>query len=216
MSSMRRSPDQTPTERYPRNTGAIKFAKSRKEALKNVLLIPIRETVISNGLPYSIQFSVAMTPAIELLVRARIAHEVQAYEHQTGRHGYGDDAVEQLGLDSHQVFKTLIASSSAGELLVAVIPVAAQLHLKALATAAAVRHCEMASPDAAQRATGYVLGGISPLGQKRMLRTFIDSSAQSRTQIHVSAGRRGLEVALSPHDLATLTGARFAVIARER
>ncbi len=157
-----------------------------------------------------------MTPAIQTLKRACIPHDIHAYEHQAGNQAYGEEAVERLGLDPHQVFKTLIASSSQGELLVALVPVAAQLDLKALAIAAGTRYCEMALPEAAQRATGYVLGGISPLGQKKKLRTFIDISAQSLSHIHVSAGRRGLEVALSPHDLALLTSARFAAIARER
>ena len=157
-----------------------------------------------------------MTPAIQALKRARIPYDVHAYEHQSGNHAYGEEAVERLGLDPHQVFKTLIASSGSGELLVAVVPVAAQLDLKALAIVAATRHCKMASPEAAQRATGYVLGGISPLGQKKKLRTFIDSSARALARIHVSAGRRGLEVALSPQDLATLTDAQFKPVARER
>lgn len=155
-----------------------------------------------------------MTPAIQALRRARVAHDVHAYEHEPGTHTYGAEAVEKLGLDAHQVFKTLIASSERGELLVALVPVADQLELKALARAAGVRRCVMATPETVQRATGYVLGGISPLGQKKALRSFIDSSATTLPQIHVSAGRRGLEVALSPQDLASVTGATFASITR--
>lgn len=155
-----------------------------------------------------------MTPAIQALQRAGIAHSVHAFEHQPRARNYGAEAVAKLGLDAHHVFKTLIASSEHGELLVALVPVADQLELKALARAAGVRRCVMATPEAAQRATGYVPGGISPLGQKRALRGFIDKSAQTLPQIHVSAGRRGLEVALSPQDLACAIGATFAPIAR--
>ena len=112
------------------------------------------------------------------------------------------------------MFKTLLASSEKGELLVAVVPVVGSLDLKALAQAAGVKKTEMADPAAAQRATGYLLGGISPLGQKKRLRTFIDSSAQAFTTLYVSAGRRGLEVELAPGVLAAQTQATFADIGR--
>ena len=112
------------------------------------------------------------------------------------------------------MFKTLLASSEKGELLVAVVPVVGTLDLKALAHAAGVKKCEMADPQAAQRATGYLVGGISPLGQKKRLRTFIDQSAQQHETIHVSAGRRGLEVELAAVVLATHTQGQFAEIGR--
>ena len=155
-----------------------------------------------------------MTPAINLLRKAGIAHQVLGYEHEPGAASYGLEAVEKLGLDATTVFKTLLAASEKNELLVAIVPVAGQLDLKALALAAGCKKCEMADKDAAQRATGYLLGGISPLGQKKRLRSFIDSSAQALSVIHVSAGRRGLEVALAPQDLAGLINAGWAPIGK--
>ncbi|MGH8452573.1 aminoacyl-tRNA deacylase, partial [Pseudomonas sp.] len=127
---------------------------------------------------------------------------------------YGLEAAEKLALDPARVFKTLLASSEKGELLVAVVPVVGSLDLKALAHAAGVKKVEMADPAAAQRATGYLLGGISPLGQKKRLRTFIDVTAQPLATIFVSAGRRGLEVELPAAVLAEHTQAKFAPIGR--
>ncbi|MBC3413656.1 MULTISPECIES: Cys-tRNA(Pro) deacylase [Pseudomonas] len=155
-----------------------------------------------------------MTPALDLLKKARAEHRVHSYEHDPKSASYGLEAAEKLGLDPQRVFKTLLASSEKGELLVAVVPVGGTLDLKALAHAAAVKKCEMADPQAAQRATGYLVGGISPLGQKKRLRTFIDSSAQAHDTIHVSAGRRGLEVELAATVLAAHTQGQFAAIGR--
>ena len=146
-----------------------------------------------------------MTPALDLLKKHRAEHRVHSYEHDPKSASYGLEAAEKLGLDPQQVFKTLLASSEKGELLVAVVPVVGTLDLKALAHAAGVKKCEMADPAAAQRATGYLVGGISPLGQKKRLRTFIDESAQNFATIHVSAGRRGLEVELAAAVLAEHT-----------
>ena len=146
-----------------------------------------------------------MTPALDLLKKHRAEHRVHSYEHDPKSASYGLEAAEKLGLDPQQVFKTLLASSEKGELLVAVVPVVGTLDLKALAHAAGVKKCEMADPAAAQRATGYLVGGISPLGQKKRLRTFIDDSAQNFATIHVSAGRRGLEVELAAAVLAEHT-----------
>lgn len=157
-----------------------------------------------------------MTPAISLLKREKIAHTVRSYGHDAHAGSYGGEAVDKLGLDPAQVFKTLLASTDTHELLVAVVPVAGQLDLKALAHAAGCRKCGMADVDAAQRATGYLVGGISPLAQKKRLRLFIDDSAQALATLHVSAGRRGLEVELSPVDLARLTRAAFAPISSAR
>ncbi|HDS1683425.1 TPA: Cys-tRNA(Pro) deacylase [Pseudomonas putida] len=155
-----------------------------------------------------------MTPALDLLKKARAEHRVHSYEHDPKSASYGLEAAEKLGLDPQQVFKTLLASSEKGELLVAVVPVVGTLDLKALAHAAGVKKCEMADPTAAQRATGYLVGGISPLGQKKRLRTFIDDSAQNFATIHVSAGRRGLEVELAAAVLAEHTQGKFAGIGR--
>jgi len=155
-----------------------------------------------------------MTPALDLLKKARAEHRVHSYEHDPKSASYGLEAAEKLGLDPLRVFKTLLASSEKGELLVAVVPVGGTLDLKALAHAAGVKKCEMADPQAAQRATGYLVGGISPLGQKKRLRTFIDQSAQQHETIHVSAGRRGLEVELAAAVLAAQTQAQFAEIGR--
>ncbi|MBD8475205.1 Cys-tRNA(Pro) deacylase [Pseudomonas sp. CFBP 8770] len=155
-----------------------------------------------------------MTPALDLLKKHRAEHRVHAYEHDPKAASYGLEAVEKLGLAAAQVFKTLLAATERSELLVAVVPVTGTLDLKALAQAAGVKKCEMADPQAAQRATGYLLGGISPLGQKKRLRTFIDQTAEALPSMFVSAGRRGLEVELAPQLLAEHTQGRFADIGR--
>ncbi|UBM26363.1 Cys-tRNA(Pro) deacylase [Pseudomonas sp. p1(2021b)] len=155
-----------------------------------------------------------MTPALDLLKKVRAEHRVHSYEHDPKSSSYGLEAAEKLGLDPQRVFKTLLASSEKGELLVAVVPVGGTLDLKALAQAAGVKKCEMADPAVAQRSTGYLVGGISPLGQKKRLRTFIDASAKQFDSIHVSAGRRGLEVELAATVLAEHTQGAFAEIGR--
>ena len=155
-----------------------------------------------------------MTPALDVLKKARAEHRVHSYEHDPKAASYGLEAAHKLGLAPAQVFKTLLAASEKGELLVAVVPVDGSLDLKALAQAAQVKKCDMADPAAAQRATGYLLGGISPLGQKKRLRTFIDQSAQALPSVYVSAGRRGLEVELSATVLAEHTQGLFAAIGR--
>jgi len=155
-----------------------------------------------------------MTPALDLLKKVRAEHRVHSYEHDPKAASYGLEAAEKLDLDAARVFKTLLACTEKGELLVAVVPVVGTLDLKALAQAAGAKKTEMADPAAAQRATGYLLGGISPLGQKKRLRTFIDETAQPFETIFVSAGRRGLEVELSAAVLAEHTQAAFAVIGR--
>jgi Cys-tRNA(Pro)/Cys-tRNA(Cys) deacylase len=155
-----------------------------------------------------------MTPAVEAARAAGIEHEVLEYEHDPrAEDGYGLEAARVLGLAAERIFKTLVASID-GRLAVAVVPVAARLDLKALAAALGGRKAEMAQPAEAQRATGYVIGGISPLGQRRRLPTVLDVSAEAFDRIYVSAGRRGLEIALAPADLARLTEAKVAAIAR--
>jgi Cys-tRNA(Pro)/Cys-tRNA(Cys) deacylase len=155
-----------------------------------------------------------VTPALDLLKKHRIEHQVLSYSHDPKVASYGLEAAEKLNLPPPQVFKTLLASTDKGELLVAVVPVIGSLDLKALAHAAGAKKADMAEPGAAQRATGYLLGGISPLGQKKRLRTFIDVSAQQYPVIYVSAGRRGLDVQLAASDLAALTQAQFAAVGR--
>ncbi|THU04099.1 Cys-tRNA(Pro) deacylase [Lampropedia puyangensis] len=155
-----------------------------------------------------------MTPAILLLKRTRTAHAIHSYEHDSKAPSYGLEAAEKLQLDPERVFKTLLAQTETGELLVGIVPVSGSLDLKALAHAAHCKKCDMADPQAAQRSTGYLLGGISPLGQKKPLRTFLDESAKAYTSIHVSAGRRGLEIELTAHDLITLCDGTFAPISK--
>ena len=156
-----------------------------------------------------------MTPALDLLKKVRAEYRVHSYEHDPKAASYGLEAAEKLGLEPARVFKTLLASTEKGELLVAVVPVVGTLDLKALAHAAGAKKTEMADPAAAQRSTGYLLGGISPLGQRKRLRTFIDETATPFETIFVSAGGRGLEVELSAQVLAAHTSATFAAIGRE-
>jgi Cys-tRNA(Pro)/Cys-tRNA(Cys) deacylase len=150
-----------------------------------------------------------MTPAINLAKRQGIPHRIHEYAHDPSHNSYGLEAAEKLGIDPQRVFKTLVVALDNGQLAVAVVPVSAQLNLKAFAKAAGAKRAAMADKNAAQRATGYVLGGVSPLGQKRQLATFVDASAQSLDTLYVSGGRRGLEIELRPSDLARLTGAGF-------
>jgi len=150
------------------------------------------------------------TPAIVAAERAGIAFAVYEYAHDPKAASYGLEAAEKLGVDPERVFKTLVADVD-GTLTVAVVPVAAQLDLKALG-----KRASMADPKLAERTTGYVAGGISPLGQRRLLPTVVDASALAFETIHVSAGRRGLEIELAPGDLLRLTGGRTAAIAAGR
>ncbi|MEU1347025.1 Cys-tRNA(Pro) deacylase [Streptomyces sp. NPDC005795] len=153
------------------------------------------------------------TPATVALTAAGVEFTVHAYEHDPASASYGEEAAEALGVSPDRVFKTLVADVD-GRLTVAVVPVAGSLDLKALASATGGKRATMADPAAAERTTGYVRGGISPLGQRKRLPTVLDASARSHATICVSAGRRGLEVELSPTDLAALTNAAFAPIGR--
>ncbi|MFD5039726.1 Cys-tRNA(Pro) deacylase [Streptomyces sp. NPDC058377] len=153
------------------------------------------------------------TPATVALTAAGTAFTVHSYDHDPSSPSYGEEAAEALGVSADRVFKTLVAEVD-GELVVAVVPVAGSLDLKALASAVGGKRAAMADPAAAERTTGYVRGGISPLGQRKRLRTVLDASAGSHPTICVSAGRRGLEVELSAADLATLTDATLAPIGR--
>ncbi len=153
------------------------------------------------------------TPAIVAAERAGIAFSVLEYTHDPSASSYGLEAAAALGLDPAGVFKTLVAALDGGPLVVAIVPVGARLNLKALAGSLGGKRAELADGVAAERATGYVLGGISPLGGKRALPTAIDASALAQPIIHVSAGRRGLELALAPADLIRLTRATVAPLA---
>lgn len=155
-----------------------------------------------------------MTPAVGAARRAGIDCRMLEYEHAEGTSAFGREAAEALGLDPHRVFKTLVAELASGELVVAIVPVAARLDLKALAAAAGSKKAVMADPQAAERATGYVVGGISPLGQRRRLATVLDISALDQDRIYVSGGRRGLELCLRPEDLVALTDAATVPIIR--
>lgn len=156
-----------------------------------------------------------MTPAVKQLEKAGIAFTLAEYAHDARSPAYGEEAARALALSTDEVFKTLLARLDDGRLAVAIVPVSHQLDLKALARAANARKARMADADEAQRATGYVVGGISPLGQKRRLATFLDASADALATIHVSGGRRGLEICLAPDALLKLTGGRLASIARD-
>jgi len=138
---------------------------------------------------------------------------VHAYEHDPAAASYGMEAAQALGFAPERVFKTLVADVD-GTLTVAVVPVAGQLDLKALATAVGGKRASMADPAGAERTTGYVLGGISPLGQRKQLPTVVDDSARDFPTVLVSAGRRGLDVELGTDDLIRLTGATLAPIGR--
>ena len=155
-----------------------------------------------------------MTPAVRLLESRGVAHRVTAYSVETASESYGLDAARALALPPATIFKTLLARLDDGRLVVALVPVDASLDLKALAKAASTRKARMAEIATAERSTGYLVGGISPLGQKKRLPTFIDGSAINLETIHVSGGRRGLELSLAPADLIALTAARTADLAR--
>jgi Cys-tRNA(Pro)/Cys-tRNA(Cys) deacylase len=157
---------------------------------------------------------VAATPAVTALERAKAPHTLHPYDpdHPADR-GYGEAAVAALGADPRQVFKTLVTRVD-GALTIAVVPVSGSLDLKALAAAVGGRKAAMADPADAERATGYVRGGISPLGQRKALPTVVDASALTFPTVMVSAGRRGLQVELAPGDLVRLARARTAPIAR--
>ncbi|MGW5654707.1 Cys-tRNA(Pro) deacylase [Streptomyces humi] len=163
--------------------------------------------------PNKKQQSAGGTPATVALTAAGVDFTVHAYDHDPSHPSYGEEAAEAMGVSPDRVFKTLVADVD-GTLTVAVVPVAGTLDLKALASAVGGKRAAMADPALAERTTGYVRGGISPLGQRRRLTTVLDASASSHTTICVSAGRRGLEVELAPASLAALTGATLAPIGR--
>jgi len=153
------------------------------------------------------------TPATLAATRAGVEFTTHSYAHDPNAPSYGTEAAEALGISPEKVFKTLVAQVD-GTLTVGIVPVSASLDLKALASAAGGKRAAMADPAAVERTTGYVLGGVAPLGQRKQLPTVLDASALDHDTVCVSAGRRGLEIELSPADLAALTGAATARIAR--
>ncbi|MBV2356965.1 Cys-tRNA(Pro) deacylase [Streptomyces sp. J2-1] len=153
------------------------------------------------------------TPATVALTAAGVDFTVHSYDHDPAHPSYGEEAAEAMGVSPDRVFKTLVADVD-GTLTVAVVPVSGSLDLKSLAAAVGGKRATMADPALAERTTGYVLGGISPLGQRKRLRTVLDESALAFPTICVSAGRRGLEVELAPGELAGLTGAVVAGVGK--
>jgi Cys-tRNA(Pro)/Cys-tRNA(Cys) deacylase len=155
------------------------------------------------------------TPATVALERAGVTFTVHAYDHDPRSTSYGLEAADALGLDPDRVFKTLLADVD-GELVVAVVPVSGQLDLKALAAVLGGKRAAMADPAVAERTTGYVVGGISPIGQRKRLRTVVDATAVTRPAVYVSGGRRGVDLGLDPSDLVRVLDAHVARIGRDQ
>ncbi len=156
----------------------------------------------------------APTPAIAALQKAGVTFALHPYAHDPRTTAFGDEVVAALGVDSARVFKTLVAAVD-GTLTVGLVAVSAQLDLKALAAAVGGKRAVMAAVAEAERSSGYVAGGISPLGQRKLLRTVLDTGSDAFPTVFVSAGRRGLQVELAPADLARLTRAVRAAIASD-
>lgn len=150
------------------------------------------------------------TRALEAVNAAGVAYTVHEYEHSARARSFGEETVAKLGIEASRTFKTLMVRLDTGEFVVAVVPVSHHLSLKKIATAAGARSAQMAEPAVAQRRTGYVVGGISPLGQTTRHRTFVDASALEADTILVSGGKRGLSLELAGADLLALTGAQTA------
>jgi Cys-tRNA(Pro)/Cys-tRNA(Cys) deacylase len=150
-----------------------------------------------------------MTPAISVLKKKKIRYALHKYAHDPKSTAYGKEAAEQLGLSETRIFKTLVAATDSKQLIVAVLPVSCLLSMKKLAKAVGAKKAEMADKTVVAKSTGYILGGISPLGQKKQLTTFIDESAQKYATVFVSGGRRGLQLEVQPMDLSLLTRADF-------
>jgi Cys-tRNA(Pro)/Cys-tRNA(Cys) deacylase len=160
-----------------------------------------------------------MTPAIKALQNAKMKFKIHEYAHDPAAESYGLEAAEKMGVDARQVFKTLVVTlmvtSDTKDYAVAVIPVSEMLSMKQIAKAASAKKATMANKIDVERITGYVLGGVSPIGQKKRLKTFIDESAKDFASIFVSAGRRGMEIELNPEDLKSQTNALFFCLIQE-
>ena len=157
-----------------------------------------------------------MTPAINAAKKAKVDHKIHEYKHDPKAESYGDEAAKVLNIEPSQVFKTLLVALNGDQkkLAIGVVPVSGQLDLKAMASALKVKKVVMANPEDAERATGYVVGGISPLGQKKRLPLVLDASASSFKTIFMSAGKRGLEIEMSSLDLLKLTAGTLAPIGK--
>ena len=153
-----------------------------------------------------------MTPAVRAAESAGIEFKLHRYEHDDNADSFGLEAAEKLGIAPDRLFKTLIAQLDGKQLVMALVPVAARLDLKKLALLLAGKKAELASPVAAERATGYVVGSISPLGGRKKLPTFMDASISAHSTVFVSAGQRGLQMELAPQDLLCLTSATLAAL----
>lgn len=153
-----------------------------------------------------------MTPATKLLKKQKITFSVHEYSHDKNSESYGLEAAEKMGVEPHLVFKTLVVTLDNGELVVAILPVAEKLSMKLVAKTFAAKKAQMANKEDVLRSTGYVLGGVSPLGQKKRLKTVINSSAFDYENIFVSAGKRGLELALSPLELKKILQSKSSYI----
>ena len=153
-----------------------------------------------------------MTPAIRLAKQHNLNYQLHEYVHDASVDSYGLEAADKLGVSAEQVFKTLVVQTEAAKLIVAIVPVNCEVNFKKMAKTIGCKKIQMADPKLVERSTGYVLGGVSPLAQKKRLLTIIDISAERQPTIYVSAGRRGLEIELAPQQLADTLDARFADI----
>lgn len=153
-----------------------------------------------------------MTPAVNLAKKLKLDYQIHEYQHDPSAESYGLEAADKLGVPAEQVFKTLVVETDANKLAVAILPVSDTLNFKKMAKALGCKKVQMADPKVVERSTGYVLGGVSPLGQKKRLPSVIHQSAAALNTIHVSGGRRGLEIELPPHQLASSLNAKFSDI----
>jgi Cys-tRNA(Pro)/Cys-tRNA(Cys) deacylase len=151
-----------------------------------------------------------LTPGIKAIERAGLVHKIHQYQHEPSAESWGEEAADKLGVEPARVFKTLVVTLDGQEMVVGLVPVNTRLNLKTLAREAGGKKAGMAQPKTVERGTGYVLGGVCPLGQKKSLRTFLDDSASQFSTIYISAGRRGLEIELAPDDLLALCGGHLA------
>ena len=156
-----------------------------------------------------------MTPAVKALQKNKVNFKTHEYAHDPAAESYGLEAAEKMGVDATRVFKTLVVMLDAKDYAVGVIPVSDMLSMKQIAKAAGAKKAAMADKTDVERITGYVLGGVSPIGQKKRLKTFIDESTQACVTMFVSAGRRGMEIEINPQDLKNQTSAQFAPLTQE-